>query len=186
MNIKIELLKNLEEKIRSNKKLPLREANLVFGEGNTDCEIMFIGEAPGANEDKLGRPFVGRGGQLLDKLLAEINLKRESVYISNIVKRRPPENRDPLPEEIEAYKPYLGKQIEIIKPKIIVTLGRFSMNYFLPLAKISNDHGKIFPQKDFLIYPLYHPAAGLRSTKVLKILKEDFQNLSKIISKNQE
>ncbi len=179
-------LEKLKKEIGENKKLPLIEANLVFGEGNIDCEVMFIGEAPGANEDKLGRPFVGRSGQLLDKLLTEINLKRNSVYISNIVKRRPPENRDPLPKEIEAYKPYLEKQIGIIKPKIIATLGRFSMNYFLPLSKISNDHGKVFKTKEFIIYPLYHPAAGLRSTKVLKILKKDFQNLSKIISKTQE
>lgn len=179
-------LQKLEKEIRDNKKLPLTEANLVFGEGDDNCEVMFIGEAPGANEDEQGRPFVGRAGQLLNQLLTEIRWKRENVYISNIVKRRPPKNRDPLREEIEAYKPYLAKQIKIIKPKVIATLGRFSMNYFLPQAKISNDHGKIFQMKDFIIYPLYHPAAGLRSTKVLKILKKDFQNLSKIISKGRE
>jgi DNA polymerase len=182
MTLKQELLRKLEKEIRENKKLPLIEANLVFGDGNIDCEVMFIGEAPGFHEDKQGKPFVGRAGQLLNQLLTEIGWKRENVYISNIVKRRPPENRDPLPEEIEAYKPYLAKQIEIIKPKVIATLGRFSMNYFLPLAKISNDHGKIFETKDFIIYPLYHPAAALRSTTVLEDLRRDFKKLPEILN----
>lgn len=185
MKTKRTQLEKIEKELRENKNLPLTEANLVFGEGNIDCKVMFIGEAPGANEDKIGKPFVGRSGQLLDKLLTEINLKRESVYISNIVKRRPPENRDPLPEEIEAYKPYLEKQIEIIKPKVIVTLGRFSMNYFLPQAKISNDHGKIFKTKEFIIYPLYHPAAALRSTTVLEDLRRDLKKLSEILKKKK-
>src|SRR5258708_5472581 len=129
-------LKNLEEELAANTALPLRESNLVFGEGNIDCDVMFIGEAPGVNEDRLRRPFVGRGGQLLDSMIQSIGWKRENVYITNIVKRRPPENRDPTPEEIAAYQPYLTKQIEIINPKVIVALGRFSMNYFLPEAKI--------------------------------------------------
>src|SRR5258708_36834114 len=130
-------LGKLEAEIAADASLPLRESNLVFGEGNTDCEVMFIGEAPGLNEDRLKRPFVGRGGQLLDQMNTEIGWKRADVYITNIVKRRPPENRDPLPNEIEAYKPYLTRQIEIINPKIIVTLGRFSMTYFLPESKIT-------------------------------------------------
>jgi DNA polymerase len=186
MENKKESLEKLEKELRANKKMPLMEANLVFGEGNIDCEVMFIGEAPGFHEDKLGRPFVGRAGQLLNQLLTEINWKRENVYISNIVKRRPPENRDPLPEEIEAYKPYLAKQIEIIKPKVIATLGRFSMNYFLPLAKISNDHGKIFRTKDFILYPLYHPAAALRSTTVLEDLRKDFKRLPEVLNSKEE
>src|SRR5258708_2530614 len=126
-------LNKLESELIENTTLPLRESNLVFGEGNIDCNVMFIGEAPGMNEDRLKRPFVGRGGQLLDDMIRSIGWKREDAYITNIVKRRPPENRDPLPEEIEAYKPYLTRQIAIIDPKVIITLGRFSMNYFLPL-----------------------------------------------------
>src|SRR3989344_8589833 len=138
-------LKNLEIEMASRDDLPLTDsANLVFGEGDPDCEVLFIGEAPGFHENQQKRPFVGRAGQLLDKMIAGIGWRREDVYITNIVKRRPPENRDPLPEEIEDYRPYLGRQIEIIAPKIIVPLGRFSMNYFLPLAKITRDQGKLF------------------------------------------
>ena len=174
---KKEQLKKLEAKIRANASLPLMESNLVFGEGNPDCAVMFIGEAPGFHEDQLGRPFVGRAGKLLDQLITEIGWKREDVYISNIVKRRPPENRDPLPEEIEVYKPYLAEQIEIINPKIIAPLGRFSMNYFLPFAKISRDQGKVFKIGERIVYPLYHPAAALRNPTVLADLREAFQKL---------
>lgn len=179
---KAEELKNLEAEMSADKSLPLQESNLVFGEGNIDCDVMFIGEAPGMNEDRLKRPFVGRGGQLLDRMIASIGWKRENVYISNIVKRRPPDNRDPLPEEIEAYKPYLTRQIEIINPKIIVTLGRFSMNYFLPDAKITRDHGRVLRIGDRIIYPVYHPAAALRSTEMMNVLQEDFKKLPKILS----
>lgn len=164
--------------------LPLPEANLVFGEGNPDCRVLFIGEAPGMNEDRLKRPFVGRAGKLLDSLIESVGWKREDVYITNIVKRRPPDNRDPLPEEIEAYKPYLTRQIEIINPKIIATLGRFSMNYFLPLAKITRDQGKIFNVNDRIIYPLFHPAAALRSTETLNALRESFKRLPEMIAKD--
>lgn len=167
----------LFEAISNDTALPLREANLVFGEGNIDADVLFIGEAPGETEDRLKRPFVGRAGKLLDKMLEEIGWKRENVYITNIVKRRPPQNRDPLPEEIEAYKPYLAKQIEILAPKVIATLGRFSMNYFLPFAKISKDHGRIFEENGLVIYPLYHPAAALRATAVLEDLRKDFKKL---------
>src|SRR3989338_1440470 len=140
--MKAEELSELKKELEANTSLPLYgTANLVFGEGNPEVDVMFIGEAPGFHEDRLSRPFVGRAGQLLDKLLAMISWPRESVYITNIVKRRPPENRDPLPEEISAYKPYLDRQIKIINPKIIAALGRFAMNYFLPDAKISKDHG---------------------------------------------
>jgi len=174
---KVAKLKALEAKIRANTSLPLTESNLVFGEGNVDCSVLFIGEAPGATEDKLGRPFVGRAGKLLDQLIGEIGWKREDVYISNIVKRRPPENRDPLPEEIEAYKPFLAEQIEILNPKVIAPLGRFSMNYFLPFAKISHDQGKIFHVDGRIIYPLFHPAAALRNPTFLAGLREAFKGL---------
>lgn len=184
---KLSELKKLEEDIISDVSLPLRESNLVFGEGNHDCEVMFIGEAPGFHEDKLGRPFVGRAGQLLDVLIKSVGWKREDVYITNIVKRRPPENRDPLPEEIESYKPYLARQIEIINPKVIATLGRFSMNYFLPTAKIMRDQGKLFRlQSGKFLVPIIHPAAALRSTSVLEALEASFKKLPSILAKIEE
>lgn len=176
------LLKQLQAEIIGNRQLPLRESNLVFGEGNGDCQVMFIGEAPGVHEDQVGRPFVGRAGQLLRRLIKEIGWREQDVYITNIVKRRPPENRDPSPEEIEAYKPYLTRQIEIIDPKVIVPLGRFSMNYFLPEAKISRDQGKIFKVDGRIVFPMFHPAAALRATHVLDQLTGTFFRLPAIVS----
>jgi uracil-DNA glycosylase family 4 len=175
-------LKKLEDEMQANISLPLREANLVFGEGNVNCRVLFIGEAPGMNEDKLKRPFVGRGGKLLDEMIADLGWKREDVYITNIVKRRPPENRDPLPWEIAAYRPYLSRQIAIIAPKLIVTLGRFSMNYFLPEAKITRDHGHPLLVDGRIIFPVYHPAAALRSTRMMQILKDDFKRIPDVLS----
>jgi len=160
--------------------------NLVFGEGDINCAVMFIGEAPGEQEDVQKRPFVGRGGQLLNKMLEKIGWKRESVYITNIVKRRPPNNRDPLPEEIEAYKPYLAEQIEIINPKVIATLGRYSMNYFAPNAKITRDHAKLFKLNGRLLYPLFHPAAVLRNPNLLPDYEKAFKKLPKIVEKFEE
>ncbi len=183
---KSKALKQLEAEMLANKTLPLRESNLVFGEGNIDCVVMFIGEAPGLNEDIQKRPFVGRGGQLLNKMIEKIVWKRKDVYITNIVKRRPPDNRDPLPEEIEAYKPYLTRQIEIINPKIIATLGRFSMNYFNPNLKISRDHGKIFRMNGRLLVPFYHPAAVLRNANLLDEYEKEFKKLPKIAKKADE
>ncbi len=162
--------------------LPLREANLVFGEGNPDCAAMFVGEAPGATEDRLKRPFVGRAGQLLDRLFEEIGWKRADAYITNIVKRRPPENRDPLPEEIAAYAPYLAREISALSPRAIVTLGRFAMNYFLPDAKITRDHGRVFTDGSRLVFPVYHPAAALRSTEMLNVLRADFKKLPDVVA----
>ncbi len=184
MEKKQDALEKLKKEIEEDKSLPLcGEANLVFGEGDADAKVMFIGEAPGFFEDKAMRPFVGRAGQLLNKLIVDIGWRREDVYITNIVKRRPPNNRDPLPEEIAAYKPYLKQQIQIIKPQVIATLGRFSMNYFLPTAKISKDHGTLFHVRTIYIYPLYHPAAALRSTNVLKDLEKDFKRLPRVLEK---
>ena len=181
---KIDRLKLLKEEIESDNALPLvGSANLVFGEGNAKAQVMFIGEAPGRNEDLLKRPFVGRAGKLLDEALKEIGWPRESVYITNIVKRRPPENRDPFPDEIEAYKPYLTRQIEIINPSLIATLGRFSMNYFLPEAKISRDHGQPMRINSRVIMPLYHPAAALRSTAMMNEFKKDFKKLPAVLRK---
>lgn len=178
-------LKSLEDEMAADVSLPLRgEANLVFGEGNIDCKVMFIGEAPGANEDRLKRPFVGRAGQLLDTMIRELGWKREEVYITNIVKRRPPENRDPFPSEIGAYQPYLTRQIEIIKPKLIVTLGRFSMNYFVPEAKMTRAHGHpllIGAQKQ-VVFPIYHPAAALRSTQMMETFRADFKKIPDVLA----
>lgn len=164
----------------SDKLLPLRESNLVFGEGNPEAEVVFIGEAPGFHENRLKRPFVGRGGQLLERLINEIGWRRDQVYITNIVKRRPPENRDPLPEEIEAYKSYLTRQIEIIDPKIIVALGRFAMNYFLPEAKITRDQGKVFSVDGRLVVPMLHPAAALRGNSAMVQFTETMKKLPNI------
>ena len=175
-------LKKLEEEITADKTLPL-ESNLIFGEGNPNCEVLFIGEAPGRDEDIQKRPFVGRSGQLLRKSIRELGWKETNVYITNIVKRRPPENRDPSPEEIEKYKPYLTRQIEIINPKIIVPLGRFSMNYFLPLAKITRDQGKLFRAGNRHVVPMLHPAAALRSTGMMDDFQENFKKLPAIIKK---
>jgi DNA polymerase len=185
-NQKAEKLLALKERMAGDKSLPLQESNFVFGEGSAESEVMFIGEAPGFYEDKLQRPFVGRAGKLLDRLLVDIGWKRESVYISNIVKRRPPGNRDPLPEELESYRPYLTEEINILNPKIIAPLGRYSMNYILPNAKISNDHGKVFWWGDRLVIPLYHPAAALRSTGVLQELEKDFRKLKLLPGKYDE
>lgn len=192
---KIFLLKKLEQEILNDKNLPL-ESNLVFGEGNPDCQALFIGEAPGAVEDEQKRPFVGRSGQLLRKLIRELGWKEEDVYITNIVKRRPPENRDPLPEEIDKYKPYLTRQIEIINPKVIVPLGRFSMNYFLPNAKITRDQGKLFSIKDgsasgrktniWYVAPMFHPAAALRAPAMMNEFQENFKKLPAMLKKIKE
>ena len=178
-------LKQLEAEMMEDASLQLK-TSLVFGEGNISCDVMFIGEAPGEQEDIQKRPFVGRGGQLLNKMLEKIGWKREDVYITNIVKRRPPDNRDPLPEEIAAYKPYLARQIEIIKPKIVATLGRFSMNYFNDKLKISRDHGKVFRMDGRLLVPLYHPAAILRNMGLIGEYEKDFKKLPKIVSKFAE
>ena len=183
---KPEQLTDLKEKMERDEVLPLRESNLVFGEGNIEAKVVFIGEAPGQREDELQRPFVGRAGQLLDKLIKDIGWQRNEVYITNIVKRRPPENRDPMPHEIEAYKPYLARQIEILNPRIIVTLGRFSMNYFLPTAKISRDQGKMFKFGQKFIVPMFHPAAALRAGSVMDELEASFKKLPAMVVKAEE
>ncbi len=182
-DIKQAALDALQGEMEADHSLPLRDtANLVFGEGDIHGGVMFVGEAPGMNEDRLRRPFVGRAGQLLDTLIADLGWRREEVYITNIVKRRPPENRDPLPEEIVAYEPYLTRQIDIIDPKLIVTLGRFSMNYFAPKAKITRDHGHPLFADGRRIFPVYHPAAALRSTQMLMVLREDFKKIPKMLA----
>ena len=176
-------LQKLEEEMAEDKNLPLQESNLVFGEGSPDCDVLFIGEAPGFNEDREGRPFVGRAGQLLRKCIRDLGWQEKDVYITNIVKRRPPENRDPNGEEIESYKPYLARQIDIISPKIIVPLGRFAMNYFLPMAKITRDQGKLFSAEKYFIFPMLHPAAALRGTGVMDMFEATFKKLPATLAK---
>jgi uracil-DNA glycosylase len=180
---KTEELKKLEEAIAADESLQLMESNLVFGEGNPDAKVLFIGEAPGERENELRRPFVGRAGQLLDVLIGELGWRRADVYITNIVKRRPPGNRDPLPEEIAAYQPYLARQIEILQPAVIAPLGRFSMNYFLPAAKITRDQGKLFRSGKYFVFPLLHPAAALRGTGAMNSLREAFKKLPAAVRK---
>ena len=186
MDKKLELQK-LENKMEKDESLPLKKnaTRLVFGVGNPDSPVLFIGEGPGYWEDQKGEPFVGNAGKLLDSLLYSIELPRSNVYITNVVHHRPPENRDPLPEEISAYSSYLDQIIEIIKPKIIVTLGRFSMGKFLPGTKITAIHGKaqsvFFKGRDITVIPMYHPAAALRSGEVLRQLREDFLKIPLVL-----
>ncbi|MFA6991727.1 MAG: uracil-DNA glycosylase [Candidatus Gracilibacteria bacterium] len=162
--------------------------NAVPGEGSYKAEIMFIGEGPGRDEDLQGRPFVGAAGKLLTQLIESIGLKREDVFIANVVKCRPPENRDPLPDEIEACFPYLEGQIKTIKPKLIVTLGRHSMAKFLPGLKISEVHGQpkrangIWQERQVYL-PLYHPAVALYDPKKKEVLLADFKKIPLILKK---
>ena len=155
--------------------------NVVPGEGSPKAEIMFIGEGPGKNEDEQGRPFIGAAGKLLDKLIELIGLTRKDIYIANVVKCRPPGNRDPLPEEVDACRPWLDQQIEIIKPKLIVLLGRHSMDRFLPNQKISIDHGKPKRHNGQVYFPIYHPAAALYRNSLLEDLEKDFKKIPKVL-----
>lgn len=164
---------------------------MVAGEGSAQAQIMFIGEGPGAKEDELGRPFVGAAGKFLDEMLASIKLERKDVYITNIVKCRPPNNRDPLPEEVAVCWPWLLEQIKIIKPKLIVTLGRHSMNNFLPRQKISEIHGQAKRREIEgvglqVFYVLYHPAAALYNGSMREILIKDFKKIPKVLEKAKE
>lgn len=158
----------------------------VPGAGNLNAEIMFIGEGPGYNEDKQGLPFVGQAGKYLNDLLTLIGLKREDVFITNVVKCRPPENRDPLPGEIAACKPYLDRQIEIIDPLVIATLGRYSMARYFPNGKITQIHGKPKYEDGRAYYPLFHPAAVLRNPNLQQPMGEDFKRLLEVLAKVKE
>jgi uracil-DNA glycosylase len=191
---KLEELKEIRDEVWNLKKSPLYEertknnAYPVIGEGSHNAKIMFIGEAPGKNEAATGRPFCGRSGKVLDSLLNHINLNRKDVYITNIVKDRPANNRDPKTEEIELYAPFLDRQIEIIEPEIIVTLGRFSMEYIMKrygliksFDSISKIHGHKFETKfsygQVFVLPLYHPAVAVYNNNMLNDLKKDFENI---------
>lgn len=187
-------LKQIAADIKKNNVCPdlaVTATNLVLGDGNSNADIVFIGEAPGKNEDQQGLPFVGAAGKFLNEMLASIGLERSDVYITNIVKYRPPNNRDPLPEEKKAFWPYLVQQIDVIEPKVIVTLGRHSMEYFLPDQRISQIHGEpkriSFGEKKVVILPLYHPAAALYNGGMRATLLQDFGKIPAIIKKiNQD
>ncbi|RMF49845.1 MAG: uracil-DNA glycosylase, partial [Chloroflexota bacterium] len=180
-------LEAIAAEIRACAKCPLHAAgrtNAVPGAGNYAAEIMFIGEGPGFNEDRQGLPFVGQSGKLLDELLSMIGMRRAQVFITNVVKCRPPENRDPLPEEIATCtQAYLYRQIELIAPKVIVTLGRFSMGLFFPNAKITQIHGRAKWENGRAYLPLYHPAAVLRNMMALKPQMEaDFRKIPQLLA----
>lgn len=155
--------------------------HVVPGEGPEDAKIMFIGEAPGFHEDQQGRPFVGASGQFLEELLESIGLTREQVFIANVIKCRPPGNRDPLPEEIEACKPFLDRQIGLLQPVLIVTLGRFSMARAFPKARISHIHGQPRKIEGIIYYPMYHPAAALHRPSLRSIVEEDIRRIPELI-----
>ncbi len=155
--------------------------NAVPGDGSPNAAVLFIGEGPGKNEDEQGLPFIGRAGKLLDSLLDEVPLKREDVFITNVVKCRPPNNRDPEPDEVAACMPYLKAQIELIDPRVIVTLGRHSMLRFYPQGKISNDHGRIINIGNRVLLPIYHPAAALRNPRLNETLKEDMRRIPEAV-----
>jgi DNA polymerase len=194
MTDKTEQMKAIKDEVVKLVTSPLYEYRIkeknfpVIGEGSHNASIIFVGEAPGKNEAKTGRPFCGAAGKILDTLLEYVGLAREDVYITNIVKDRPPQNRDPLPEEIEIYGPFLDRQINIIQPTVIATLGRFSMNYIMgkfglefELEPISVAHGKAYDAKasfgTIKIIPLYHPAASIYNQKLKDTLKKDFEIL---------
>jgi len=164
-------------------KLGATRTNGVPGEGNEQAEIMFVGEAPGYHEDQQGKPFVGSAGQFLEEMLGTTGLKRSDVFITNVVKCRPPNNRDPEVEEKEACKPYLEAQIRIIDPTLIVCLGRHSMNYFLPGFKISQVHGQPKRRAGKVVMPLFHPAAALHNDGLRQTLLDDFAKIPAVISK---
>lgn len=189
-------MKKIERELLNFKESPLykyrKENNFVpvVGQGSFDARIVFIGEAPGKNEAMTGRPFCGASGKILDELLAHIKINRENVYITNVVKDRPENNRDPKPEEIELYAPFLNKQLEIIKPKVIATLGRFSMEYIMnkfgledKIKIISKIHGEKIkvktPWGEIWVIPLYHPAVAVYNRNQLSLLKKDFEILTK-------
>ena len=181
-----EELKRVSQEIAVCEKCELHfsRKHAVPGEGLANADIVFIGEGPGFHENEQGRPFVGAAGKFLEELLAKIGMKREQVYITNVVKCRPPGNRDPKPEEVEiCTNSYLDRQLQAINPKVIVTLGRYSMSRFLPNAKISNVHGQPLRAKGCLVVPMYHPAAALHQASLKPVIERDFSRLPELIAK---
>ncbi len=174
----------VEEQIRGCTLCDLSRTrtNAVPGEGNRNADIMFIGEAPGFHEDREGEPFVGAAGKFLNEMLAAIDLDRSSVYITNVVKCRPPGNRDPLPDEIAACSTYIDRQIELVNPKVVVTLGRFSMSRWFPKERISRIHGRPKRFGDITVVPMYHPAAALHQGSLRATIEADMKKLPQIVA----
>jgi DNA polymerase len=167
--------------------LAASRTQVVFGHGNPQAEMMFVGEAPGFYEDRQGRPFVGAAGKLLDQLLEEIGIQRRDVYIANVIKCRPPDNRNPRADEIESCKPYLYKQIELIGPKVICALGNFSTQLLLgKKVGITKVRGQAFNQGTYIVVPMLHPAAALHREGVMEAVKEDFRHLRTILDRGVE
>ncbi len=166
-------------------ELAKHRTRVVPGEGAEDAEVVFIGEAPGWHEDQQGRPFVGAAGKFLDTLLASIDMCREGVYICNVIKCRPPENRDPSPQEIEACQGWLDKQLDLLHPRIVVTLGRYSMARFFPGESISRIHGKEYRRGGVIYYPMYHPAAALHQQKLRQIIEADMLRIPLLLSESE-
>lgn len=180
-----EVLQQISEEVSTCTKCQLHHSRkkAVPGEGPADSDIMFIGEGPGFHENEQGRPFVGAAGKFLEELLSDIGLRREEVFIANVVKCRPPGNRDPQPEEVETCTSnYLDRQIAAINPKVIVTLGRFSMNLLMPDSKISQVHGRAVKINGRLVVPMYHPAAALHQGSLRPVIKNDFSQLPQLIA----
>lgn len=184
-------LAKLKKELETESDLPFVSFpdDVVFSDGDQNAEVMFIGEAAGYWEHVKHKPFVGQAGKLLDKMLEYIKIRREDVYITNLIKARPPNNRDPLPEEIEIFRKYLDREIEIIKPKVIVTLGRFSMAKFFPGEFISSIHGKprviTWHGLDIVVIPMYHPAAALRNGDIMRKAREDFRIIPEVLEKQK-
>lgn len=181
-------LADLCQEIRSCTKCALHRSRTkaVPGAGPEDADIMFVGEAPGFHEDRRGQPFVGAAGSFLDELLEMIGLRRDEVYICNVLKCRPPQNRDPQPNEIEACRYYLDRQFDLIQPEIVVTLGRFSMARWFPGARISRIHGQPRKLGDRLYYPMYHPAAALHQPSLRRTVEEDMCRIPELIAQMDE
>jgi len=163
-------------------ELAKHRSKVVPGEGAEDADLLFIGEAPGWYEDQQGRPFVGPAGQFLDQLLDLIGLRREEVYIANVIKCRPPQNRDPLPLEVKACRKWLDRQIEIIQPKMIITLGRYSTARYFPNESIGKIHGKARREGDVILYPMYHPAAALHQGSLRKTIEADVLQIPQLLA----
>ena len=177
----MEALEALREEIRAHRGCgfePCETAtNMVPGEGSATAEVMLVGEAPGASEDKQGRPFVGRAGRLLDQLLGEAGLERDDVYITNVLKARPPENRDPRADEVAHSMPWLEQQLALVQPRLVIPLGRHALAHFAPDAKISQAHGRLLYARERALFPMYHPAAALHAKGMRETLFEDARRL---------
>ena len=181
-------LTELYDQVRTCEKCQLSQSRTlaVPGEGPEDAQILFIGEAPGFHEDRQGRPFVGAAGLYLNELLAKVGLKREDVYIANVIKCRPPGNRDPLPDEVATCRPYLDRQIDLIRPRLVVTLGRFSMERYFPGASISRIHGQPKRVGSVIYYPMFHPAAALHQPRWKSLLDEDFARIPSLLGQLEQ